>query len=213
MLCIKGNDNEDACNQIPANSDNAITVGAFDKERQKSEFSNYGDCVNIWSSGSSIFSAIAANNDYSYGYKSGTSMATPYISGLVANLLYINPSLNYDEIKTILLTETINIDGSVCNNKYECNAVLYKCESSTIKDTEIHLSTLDIVLIVLGVIAASLLLFCLILYVWKRRHFHRERKEKNNLKQKQQKSLAQQNKEIETQHIINTNEDNINETN
>ena len=43
-----GNEDQDACNVSPAYSNRAITVGAFDIERKKAYFSNWGNCVDIW---------------------------------------------------------------------------------------------------------------------------------------------------------------------
>ena len=43
-----GNEDQDACDVSPAYSSRAITVGAFDIERKKIWFSNWGDCVDIW---------------------------------------------------------------------------------------------------------------------------------------------------------------------
>ena len=43
-----GNENQDACDVSPAYSSKAITVGAFDIERRKVWFSNWGNCVDIW---------------------------------------------------------------------------------------------------------------------------------------------------------------------
>lgn len=42
-------------------------------------------------------------SDEIYGYLSGTSMATPYVSGLAALLWSINPTLSYNQIKSAIL--------------------------------------------------------------------------------------------------------------
>ena len=57
-------------------------------------WSNYGDWVDIAAPGSSIFSTLLIAN--SYGYKSGTSMASPHAAGLAALLYTVVPDANND---------------------------------------------------------------------------------------------------------------------
>lgn len=54
-----GNEDEDACGVSPAYSTKAITVGAFDIERRKSWFSNWGTCVDIWGMLCTIYTILA----------------------------------------------------------------------------------------------------------------------------------------------------------
>lgn len=63
-------------------------------------YSNYGSLVEIAAPGSDIYSTVMDG----YDYMSGTSMASPMVAG-VAGLLYsIDPELNYDEVKAILIS-------------------------------------------------------------------------------------------------------------
>jgi thermitase len=66
----------------PARYPNVIAVGAVDGANNRAGFSNFGPELDLVAPGSSIYSTIIGG----YGYKSGTSMAAPYVSGLAAIL-------------------------------------------------------------------------------------------------------------------------------
>ncbi|XP_033108407.1 aqualysin-1-like [Anneissia japonica] len=85
VVVAAGNDNANACYYSPARVDAAITVGATDSYDTRSSFSNYGNCVDIFAPGSSITSAWWTSNRATNTI-SGTSMATPHVSGVAAVL-------------------------------------------------------------------------------------------------------------------------------
>jgi len=92
VVVAAGNDNSDACYFSPAFVPSAITVGSTTSLDQRSSFSNYGSCTDIWAPGSSVYSA-GVSYDSSYSTLSGTSMACPHVSGGAALVLEANPSL------------------------------------------------------------------------------------------------------------------------
>lgn len=81
-----GNSNENVERYSPASEITAITVGSTTINDFKSSFSNYGKLLDIWAPGSNIIGADSKNIN---GYKvlSGTSMAAPHVSGVLAQIL------------------------------------------------------------------------------------------------------------------------------
>ncbi|MBN2514057.1 MAG: S8 family serine peptidase, partial [Sedimentisphaerales bacterium] len=82
-------------------SENIIAVLATTDNDGKASFSNYGKLtVDLGAPGSDILSCVPGN---SYQNASGTSMATPFVSGACAMLWSANPGLTWQEVKTILM--------------------------------------------------------------------------------------------------------------
>jgi len=90
-----GNDNRDACNYSPAAAEKPITVGACTLADERASFSNYGKCVDVFGPGLNILSTWIGS-DTATNTISGTSMATPHTVGLLAYLLSIYPSANFN---------------------------------------------------------------------------------------------------------------------
>ncbi|MCA1590271.1 MAG: S8 family peptidase [Acidobacteria bacterium] len=86
-----GNSNANACNYSPARAESAITVGSTTNTDERSSFSNYGACVDIFAPGSSITSAWYTSNTATNTI-SGTSMASPHVAGVAALYLQTDPS-------------------------------------------------------------------------------------------------------------------------
>gem|GEM_PF-3997879 len=76
---------------------NVVSVAASDINDELASFSNYGaTTVDIAAPGVSILSAVPGNG---YSYFSGTSMAAPHVSGAVALLWSMEPSLSSSQVK------------------------------------------------------------------------------------------------------------------
>jgi subtilisin family serine protease len=97
-----GNSNTDACTQSPARVAAAITVGSTTSTDARSSFSNFGTCVDIFAPGSSITSAWATS-DTATNTISGTSMATPHVTGVTALYLQAHPGSSPATIRNALV--------------------------------------------------------------------------------------------------------------
>ena len=110
IVCVAaaGNNNS-IVPMYPGSMDNVICVGATDANDIRASFSNYGPHVDVMAPGVDIVSSLAGATD-SYGELSGTSMATPFVSGLCALMLSQNPMLTPDEVEECLESTCDNID-------------------------------------------------------------------------------------------------------
>ena len=100
-----GNENQDACNVSPARAANAITVGATTSSDARSSFSNWGTCVDIFAPGSSITSAWASSTTATNTI-SGTSMATPHVTGVAALYKQANPSASASTVRNAIVNNS-----------------------------------------------------------------------------------------------------------
>lgn len=110
VVAAAGNANIDSCLTSPASSSFAITVGAIDDKTDSiAHFSNWGNCVDVFASGVLVNSVNAFNYDNPLVH-SGTSMASPSVSGLSAILLQKGVPVNEisNQIKLLSTKDQIN---------------------------------------------------------------------------------------------------------
>ena len=86
FVVAAGNDDTDACLVSPARVSVAITVGSTNKNDILSSFSNSGPCVDMLAPGEMILSSYIGSTTTT-ATMSGTSMATPHVTGVVARYL------------------------------------------------------------------------------------------------------------------------------
>lgn len=125
----------------PANANGVICVGAagVEVEEYKANFSNFGSRVDIYAPGryivSSVYDSTAAsefgitlvndprNSSYKLGSISGTSMATPQVTGYVASIMETYQSFSQSDVLAYLTTyaksNQLGTTGTAASSPYK----------------------------------------------------------------------------------------------
>jgi thermitase len=119
IVVAAGNENQNALNSVPASCNGVIVVTAINSKLQKASFSNTIENIKmgIAAPGEDIFSTLPNQN---YGAYSGTSMATPYVAGLLGMMKAIEPSLDTEKAYQIL-----NSTGEETKNSVQTGKLIY----------------------------------------------------------------------------------------
>lgn len=127
FVAAAGNDGSDNDKRAhyPSNYDlpNVISVAALDRNDQLASFSNFGaKTVHVAAPGKDILSTWL--ND-GYRSASGTSMATPYVSGVAALIIASDPGISMKNLRARILGASDELDslkGKVQTNARICAA-------------------------------------------------------------------------------------------
>lgn len=116
VVAAAGNADEDAANFAPANVKGVIAVAALDEQLRKAEFSNHvrNIAMPIAAPGVNIYSTFPKNE---YKSLSGTSMATPYVAGLLGLMKAIRPDLTAEEAYRILQQSAADVPDAADTGK------------------------------------------------------------------------------------------------
>jgi len=99
----------------PAAYDHVVAVAATDSSDNRASFSNYGSYIDVAAPGVSIYSTVRNNG---YGYKDGTSMATPFVSGLAALIWSACPDYTNDQVESQMETTAVDLGATGWDQYY-----------------------------------------------------------------------------------------------
>ncbi|WP_211829679.1 S8 family serine peptidase [Kistimonas asteriae] len=126
IVVAAGNENRDARHSCPANCEGVITVAATNRDGARAYYSNFGTDVDIAAPGgeleypengilSTYNSGTRNPGTDTYASLEGTSMATPHVSGVVAQMYSVNNTLTPDQVESILKTTAREFPTGVYN--------------------------------------------------------------------------------------------------
>ena len=99
----------------PASYDKVISVAAVDQEKNRASFSQNNNMVDISAAGVSIASLYLGGR---YAYMSGTSMATPHVTGAIARIWSTCGACSNDQVEQCLLSTAEDLGPVGRDNEY-----------------------------------------------------------------------------------------------
>jgi hypothetical protein len=128
QVASSGNDGPSGLPQYPAAYPEVIGVGAIGANFQIWQDSTQGNYVDVVAPGADpgilsvettqtqCIGEVPDRGEFviatGYCYKQGTSMAAPFVSGIVAQLLELNPALTPDQVKTLLTSTALDLGNA-----------------------------------------------------------------------------------------------------
>jgi len=100
VVVVAGSGNDGLTSPFyPAANENVVAVGATSSDDTKLSISNYGSWLDVVAPGLSI---LTTKRGGSYGFASGTSLASPHVAGLAGLIFSANPSLTNVQVVDII---------------------------------------------------------------------------------------------------------------
>ncbi len=107
-IIAAGNDGDRTAVSFPGCISTAVTVAASTKQDQLAPFSNCGPQVDVMAPGVNINSSIPGGR---FAVFSGTSMATPHVTGAFAAIRSARPAATVDQIEPALKSSGLDVAG------------------------------------------------------------------------------------------------------
>lgn len=110
VFCVAaGNEGVNSETSTPAHTDGVFSVAAYDKQNKFTPWSDWGPLVKICAPGDKIKSTYKGGE---YKVLSGTSMATPHVTGAVVSWIKSHPNQTPQQIIHGIVTHSKQISGS-----------------------------------------------------------------------------------------------------
>lgn len=111
VVVAAGNNNDDACSYSPASVPAALTVAASNSSDLRADFSNRGNCVDLYAPGVDVVSAAVGGGSE---MMSGTSMASPHVAGAAA--LILSKHHSYSPARVAAQLKGLSASGRIVGN-------------------------------------------------------------------------------------------------
>ncbi len=111
---------------FPAYHEVCLAVGSTEQNDSRSSFSNFGSWVDVAAPGSYIMSSIPGGG---WEYKSGTSMATPFVAGL-AGLLFSRPGATAATVRRAIEEGAVPVGGWVSRGRIDVRRAIEKHDAA-----------------------------------------------------------------------------------
>ncbi|MGQ9457656.1 MAG: S8 family peptidase [Anaerolineae bacterium] len=112
ILVVASAGNDGGSLLYPAAYPEVLAVAATDASDQRAGYSNHGVGVDLAAPGGTalqgVYSTLPASG---YGWKYGTSMAAPHVSGAAALVWSVAPNLSIDQVEQVLLETCAKVGG------------------------------------------------------------------------------------------------------
>lgn len=116
-LVVAAAGNDGGAVLYPAACEHVLAIAATDQNDGRPSFSNYGSQVDVAAPGLNIYSTWPWVEGYST--KSGTSMATPHVSGLAALIWSARPDRTAEQVTGIITTTARDVNSSTLPGRDE----------------------------------------------------------------------------------------------
>lgn len=106
---------------FPARYDSVIAVCSLENNLERSIFSYYGPNLDVCAPGSNIYSTFSdpeTETDEDYGYGSGTSVAAPFVTGVLALYKEAYPQMDHRQIRKLMQLNALPLGKGGKNNQY-----------------------------------------------------------------------------------------------
>ena len=103
----------------PGRTSGTINVGSISQysDFRKADYSDYGNTIDILAPGSNILSSVP-NSNSSFSYKSGTSMAAPQVTGIVACFCTNRDGREVNNSRALQYLQDMGIDEEITEDVY-----------------------------------------------------------------------------------------------